>query len=73
MMAATVSAAPASVDAHRVRIVGRRPEPNREAARRAVTDLLIALGRDPADVHLAETPSRVADAYAELLTPNRST
>ena len=28
-----------------------------------------ALGRDPTDAHLAETPSRVADAYAELLTP----
>jgi GTP cyclohydrolase I len=68
MTAATVSAAPASAGAHRLRIVGRRPDPDRDAARRAVTDLLIALGRDPTDAHLAETPSRVADAYAELLT-----
>jgi GTP cyclohydrolase I len=39
------------------------------AAERAVQDLLVALGRDPHDEHLAETPRRVAGAYAELLTP----
>src|SRR5215471_4495834 len=39
------------------------------AAQRAVRDLLRALGRNPADEHLADTPRRVADAYAELLTP----
>ncbi|WP_205315119.1 GTP cyclohydrolase I FolE [Nonomuraea lactucae] len=39
------------------------------AAERAVADLLIALGRDPASEHLADTPSRLAHAYAELLTP----
>jgi GTP cyclohydrolase I len=38
------------------------------AAERAVTDLLRALGRDPDSPHLAETPRRVAAAYAELLT-----
>jgi GTP cyclohydrolase IA len=43
---------------------------NLEAAERAVADLLIALGRDPSDDHLAETPRRVAAAYAELLTPS---
>ena len=32
-------------------------------------DLLRALGRDPGEPHLADTPRRVADAYAELLTP----
>jgi GTP cyclohydrolase IA len=41
---------------------------DRVAAARAVADLLRALGRDPADEHLADTPRRVADAYAELLT-----
>jgi GTP cyclohydrolase I len=40
-----------------------------EAAERAVADLLVALGRDPSDEHLVETPRRVAAAYAELLTP----
>jgi GTP cyclohydrolase I len=40
-----------------------------EAARRAVADLLVALGRDPASEHLADTPERVAQAYAEMLTP----
>ena len=42
---------------------------DRELAERAVRDLLRALRRDPADPHLAETPRRVAAAYAELLTP----
>jgi GTP cyclohydrolase IA len=41
---------------------------DREAAARAVADLLRALGRDPSDEHLADTPRRVADSYAELLT-----
>nr|WP_203686202.1 GTP cyclohydrolase I FolE [Phytomonospora endophytica] len=39
------------------------------AAQRAVADLLVALGRDPGSEHLADTPRRVADAYAEMLTP----
>src|SRR3954452_22108282 len=40
-----------------------------DAAARAVSDLLQALGHDPDTEHLADTPRRVADAYAELLTP----
>jgi GTP cyclohydrolase I len=40
-------------------------------AERAVRDLLRALGRNPAEPHLAETPRRVAAAYEELLTPRR--
>src|SRR5947199_6095097 len=40
-----------------------------DAAARAVTDLLVALGHDPTTEHLADTPQRVARAYAELLTP----
>ena len=39
------------------------------AAEHAVADLLRALGHDPSDVHLAETPRRVASAFAEMLTP----
>ena len=39
------------------------------AAERAVRDLLVALGHDPDTDHLADTPRRVAQAYAELLTP----
>jgi GTP cyclohydrolase I len=39
------------------------------AAEQAVADLLRALGRDPAQPHLTDTPRRVADAYAELLAP----
>jgi GTP cyclohydrolase I len=40
-----------------------------ERAARAVTDLLAALGQDTGSEHLADTPRRVAAAYAELLTP----
>jgi len=40
-----------------------------EDAERAVRDLLVALGHDPATPHLVGTPRRVAHAYAELLTP----
>jgi GTP cyclohydrolase IA len=53
----------------RLRVVQDRWEPDREAAASAVADLLVALGRDPADGHLADTPRRVADAYLELLSP----
>lgn len=44
-----------------------------EAAQRAVTDLLKALGKDPYSVHLADTPRRVAEAYEEMLTPRAFT
>ena len=41
---------------------------NREAARAAIRDFLIALGRDPeSDPELTETPARVVDAFAEEL------
>jgi GTP cyclohydrolase IA len=40
-----------------------------EAAEDAVRALLDALGADPAAEGLADTPRRVAAAYAELLTP----
>ena len=40
-----------------------------DAAEQAVADLLVALGQDPDDAHVRETPRRVAAAYAELLTP----
>ncbi|WP_119730158.1 GTP cyclohydrolase I [Thermomonospora amylolytica] len=53
----------------RLRVAHRRREPDREAAVRAVADLLTAFGRDLTDEHLADTPRRVVDAYAELLTP----
>jgi GTP cyclohydrolase I len=39
------------------------------AARHAVADLLDALGQDQSDPELDDTPRRVADAFAELLTP----
>jgi GTP cyclohydrolase IA len=52
----------------RLRVVRRRPVVDLPAAERAVAALLRALGRDPASEHLADTPRRVAGAYAELLT-----
>ncbi len=52
-----------------LRIVSHREQVDLPAAERAVTALLVALGKDPTDEHLAGTPGRVARAYAELLTP----
>jgi GTP cyclohydrolase I len=52
----------------RLRVAGDRDSVDVPAAERAVADLLRALGKDPASPHLAETPRRVADSYAELLT-----
>jgi GTP cyclohydrolase I len=48
---------------------GGRARVDLVAAERAVADLLVALGQDPADPHTEDTPRRVAAAYAELLTP----
>jgi GTP cyclohydrolase I len=42
---------------------------DREAVEHAVSDLLRALGADTGAEGLHETPRRVAEAYAELLTP----
>jgi GTP cyclohydrolase IA len=53
----------------RLSAVASRSAIDLPAAERAVTDLLRALGRDPGEPHLAGTPRRVADSYAELLTP----
>jgi GTP cyclohydrolase I len=39
-----------------------------EGARAAVAALLVALGRDISDPHLAETPRRVAQAFEGMLT-----
>jgi GTP cyclohydrolase I len=39
------------------------------AAENAIRSLLVALGQDPTSEHLRQTPRRVANAYAELLTP----
>lgn len=52
-----------------LRIAYGRKNVDLPAAQRAVTALLAALGRDPSSEHLADTPQRVAQAYAELLTP----
>ncbi len=63
-----------------LRVVPATPEPpvrveppprriDAAAAQRAVRDLLAALGEDVASPALRETPRRVAEAYAELLTP----
>lgn len=45
------------------------PAIDRDAARRAVRDLLVALGQDTDDPELAGTPRRVVAAFEELLTP----
>jgi GTP cyclohydrolase IA len=67
-MSAPQPAAPLAERAGRLRVVHGRAPVDVPAAERAVTDLLRALGRDPESPHLADTPRRVAGAFAELLT-----
>jgi GTP cyclohydrolase IA len=62
--AAAVAALPAPTLAERE----ERQPIDHDAARRAIRDLLVALGHDVREPGLRETPRRVADAYAELLT-----
>ncbi len=52
-----------------LRVVGERPDVDLLAAERAAADLLRALGLDLDSAGMAETPRRMAAAYAELLTP----
>jgi GTP cyclohydrolase IA len=47
----------------------QRRQIDRSAAQRAAADLLTALGADLDSEGLRETPRRMVDAYAELLTP----
>jgi GTP cyclohydrolase I len=51
-----------------LRVVRDRGAVDVPAAERAVADLLRALGRDPASPHLGETPRRVVDSFAEMLS-----
>jgi GTP cyclohydrolase I len=62
---------PGDVGSHPARLRIARPpqEIDLDAAEQAVTNLLVALGHDPASEHLLDTPARVARSYAELLTP----
>ncbi|TYB47646.1 GTP cyclohydrolase I FolE [Nonomuraea sp. PA05] len=69
-MSETVAAPSAAPDQQQRRLrVVRGGGVDVEAAQRAVADLLTALGRDAESEHLADTPRRVAHAYAELLAP----
>jgi GTP cyclohydrolase IA len=58
-----------SDESRRLRVVYGRKDVNLPAAEQAVRDLLLALGRDPASPHLADTPRRVAESFTEMLTP----
>jgi GTP cyclohydrolase IA len=53
----------------RLQILDRSPVVDLARAERAVADLLAALGQDPSDEQLLDTPRRVAASYTELLTP----
>jgi GTP cyclohydrolase I len=52
-----------------LRVARQRPARDLAAAQRAAADFLTALGVDLDSDSLAETPARMARAYAELLTP----
>ena len=60
-------------DAHRLELVSAprdRRAIDRDAAVRAAADLLSALGADLQSEPLRDTPRRMVEAYAELLTPD---
>ena len=59
----------AQVSPDRLRVVGEGRQPDLHAAETAAADLLQALGVPTTGPGLAETPRRMARAYAELLTP----
>jgi GTP cyclohydrolase I len=61
--------APDEVESSHLRVIRGGATVDVSAAERAIADLLVALGYDIADEHTADTPRRVAVAYAELLTP----
>ena len=63
------SALEQTTSARPLRVVPDRPGVDVGAAERAVRALLAALGGDTESEALLETPRRVAQAYAELLTP----
>ena len=52
-----------------LRVQHQRPRRDPAAAERAAADFLTALGVDLSADGLADTPGRMARAYAELLTP----
>ena len=61
---------PQSIELAPPLLSGPRPrEIDHDAVQRAARDLLSALGADAESESLRDTPRRVADAYAELLTP----
>lgn len=68
--AATLTFEPSSpAPEPRILSLAKTAEIDQAAAAAAVADLLTALGQDPDDEHLRETPTRVASALAEMLTP----
>jgi len=52
-----------------LRVVHQQPRRNLAAAEQAAAAFLVALGVDLDSASLADTPARMARAYAELLTP----
>ena len=64
------SPVPADARLAEVRILSGRPPIDITGAEDAVRSLLIALGQDPGADHLRDTPRRVAEAYAEMLSPH---
>ena len=65
----TLHSAEATPPVAALRVVHNGTAVDLDAAARAASNLLTALGHDPSSEHLADTPRRVAGAYAELLTP----
>ena len=66
---AAARAVSATVLPWRARVTPETPPVDLPAAERAATELLVALGQPVSTDGMAETPRRMAQAYAEMLTP----
>ncbi|WP_024499338.1 GTP cyclohydrolase I FolE [Gordonia amicalis] len=70
--AAKPALGPSGVGARRgMRVVHEGNDFDLDAAQQAVADLLVALGQDPTSEHLVDTPKRVAQSFAEMLSPRQ--
>jgi GTP cyclohydrolase I len=56
-------------DPRPVRVAAPAPRIDLDAAQAAAHDLLVALGADLTDESIRDTPARMANAYAEMLSP----
>ena len=71
--ASTRTPAPSVAENPAAEVITSAARVDMRAAERAVSDLLLACGRDPGDPHVVDTPRRVARYFREMLEPDAFT